>query len=90
MGWDSFDHVLYAHEDGTATKQKGLGNLVNSWSRVKLPACPGVCVPSCFSRVRLFVTLRTVACQAPLSMGILQARVLERVAMPSSRGIVQT
>ena len=28
----------------------------------------------------------TVACQAPLSMGILQARILERVAMPSSRG----
>ena len=28
----------------------------------------------------------TVACQAPLSMGILQARTLECVAMPSSRG----
>jgi len=28
----------------------------------------------------------TVACQAPLSMGILQARILEWVAMPSSRG----
>ena len=27
----------------------------------------------------------TVACQAPLSMGLLQARVLEWVAMPSSR-----
>ena len=27
-----------------------------------------------------------VACQAPLSMGILQARILEWVAMPSSRG----
>ena len=31
-------------------------------------------------------TLWTVACQAPLSMGILQARILERVAMPSSEG----
>ena len=30
-------------------------------------------------------TLRTVDRQAPLSMGILQARILERVAMPSSR-----
>ena len=30
--------------------------------------------------------LRTVAHQAPLSMGILQARTLEWVAMPSSRG----
>ena len=27
----------------------------------------------------------TVTCQAPVSMGILQARTLERVAMPSSR-----
>ena len=27
------------------------------------------CVPSCFSRVRLFVTLWAVAHQAPLSMG---------------------
>ena len=31
----------------------------------------------------------TVACQAPLSMGILQARILEWVAMPSSRGSSQ-
>ena len=30
-----------------------------------------------------------VACQAPLSMGILQARILEWVAMPSSRGSSQ-
>ena len=39
-----------------------------------------------FSHVQLFATSRTVACQAPLSMGILQARILEWVAMPSSRG----
>ena len=31
----------------------------------------------------------TVACQAPLSMGILQARTLEWVAMPSFRGSSQ-
>ena len=37
---------------------------------------------SCFSQVRLFVTPRAVARQAPLSMGILQARILEWVAMP--------
>ena len=40
-------------------------------------------------RVQLFVTLRTVACQAPLSMGILQQEYLEWVAMPSSRGSSQ-
>ena len=33
------------------------------------------------SRVQLFVTQWTVARQAPLSMGILQARILEWVAM---------
>ena len=33
----------------------------------------------------VFVTLWTVARQAPLSMGILQAGVLEWVAMPSFR-----
>ena len=31
----------------------------------------------------------TVAYQAPLSMGILQAGILEQVAMPSSRGSSQ-
>ena len=34
-----------------------------------------------FSRVQLFVTPWTVACQAPLSMGILQARILEWVTI---------
>ena len=39
--------------------------------------------------VWLFVTPWTVACQAPLSVGILQARILECVAMSSSRGSSQ-
>ena len=42
-----------------------------------------------FSHVQLFVTPWTVACQAPLSMEILQARILEWVARPSSRGSSQ-
>ena len=33
------------------------------------------------------MTLWTAACQAPLSMGILQAETLEWVAMPSSRDL---
>ena len=41
------------------------------------------------SSVRLFVTPWTVASQARLSVGILQARTLEWVAMPSSRGSSQ-
>ena len=35
------------------------------------------------------VTPWTVALQAPLSMGVLQARILEWVAMPSSKGSSQ-
>ena len=47
-----------------------------------------LCVYS-LSRVRLSVTQWTVARRAPLSLGILQARILEWVAMPSSRGSSQ-
>ena len=42
------------------------------------------------SRVRFFATPRTAASQASLSIVILQARLLERAAMPSSRGSSQT
>ena len=41
------------------------------------------------SHVRLSGTPWTVAHQAPLSMGILQARILEWLAIPSSRGSSQ-
>ena len=37
-----------------------------------------------------FVTPWAVACQAALSMGILQARILERVSTPSARGSPQS
>ena len=40
----------------------------------------------CFSRVQLFAMPWTEACQAPLSVGILQARILEWVAISSFRG----
>ena len=46
-------------------------------------------MPGRFSHVQLFVTPWTVACQALLSMGILQARILEWIVMPSSRGSSQ-
>ena len=38
------------------------------------------------SRVQLFATPWTVVCQAPLSMEISQARILEWVAISYSRG----
>ena len=42
-----------------------------------------------FSRVWLFATPWTIAHQAPLSMGVLQAGIPEWVAMPSTRGSSQ-
>ena len=47
-------------------------------------SCPVKVKVKSLSCVQLFVTLWTVARQAPLSMGILQVRILEWVAMPSS------
>ena len=47
--------------------------------------CVCACMLSRFSHVWLFATLWTVALQVSLSMGILQGRILEWVAMPSSR-----
>ena len=49
-----------------------------------------ICVLIRFSRVWLIVTLWTIVHQAPLSMGILQAWILEWVAMPSSHMCVKT
>ena len=50
--------------------------------------CAGCCVYS-LSLVQLFVTPWTLAHQASLSMGILQARILEWVAISFSRGFSQ-
>jgi len=54
-----------------------------------IPLEQRVCVISRFSHVWLFATLWTIACQTLLSMGILQARIPEWVAMPST-GIFPT
>ena len=48
--------------------------------------CMCVCMPSHSSHIQLFVTPWTVACLAPMSIGILQARIVEWVSMPSSWG----
>ena len=48
-----------------------------------------MCCAWSLSGFRLFVTPWTVACQATLSMGILQARILEWIGMLSSRGSSQ-
>ena len=46
--------------------------------------CVGTLVPVLCAKPLPFAALRTVTGQAPLSMGILQARTLEWVAVPSS------
>ena len=48
-----------------------------------------VCVCVCVYIYIYIATPWTVACQAPLSMEILQAGILEWVVMPSSRGSSQ-
>ena len=44
------------------------------------------CTLNCFSRVWFSATLWTIACQSSLSIGILHARWVEWVAMPSYKG----
>ena len=48
-----------------------------------------MCCAQSLSCVQLFVTPWTRAHQVPLSMGIIQAKILEWVAIPSSRGSFQ-
>ena len=71
---------------------QGLLSLPNAWpwyctAYAKFPTIASFlrCALSCLT----LATPWTIAPQAPLSMEILQARILERVAMPSSRGYFQ-
>ena len=45
-----------------------------------------MCCAQSLNRIRLFATPWTVACQVPLSMGILRARILEWVAIALLQG----
>ena len=63
-------------------------SVTKSQTRLKrLSSSSGSKISKCWSlgHVRVFVTPWTVACQASLVRGILQARILEWVAMSSSR-----
>ena len=65
----------------------GNSHLRASESHSALCVCVCVCMCMLVTQSCLnFATPWTVACQAPLSMAILQARILEWVAMPFSRG----
>ena len=82
------------HTDGLRAHEKMLSttsqrNASQNHSEVftsQLSECAVLCL---VPLSQLFVTPWTVACQAPLSVGILQARILEWVAMPSFRGSSQ-
>ena len=61
---------------------------VQGWASCVVQQCPTS--QDRFSHVRLPATLWTAARQAPLSMGIVQARILAWVAMPSSMVVFPT
>ena len=71
----------------TIKRQKVSGDLIPGKTN---PSClAGACQRMCIqllSHVQLFATPWTVAHQAPLSMRLFQARILERVAISFSRG----
>ena len=46
-----------------------MGNSVGLLYRLRVERLSFVCTLSCFSRIRLFATVWTVACEVPLSMG---------------------
>ena len=68
---------------GKKQDKKGCIVHVRACVRARVRACVPACACVKSMRSCLSVTLGTVARQAPLSMGILQARVLEWVSVPS-------
>ena len=87
---------LFENEErGASNLDKSIGK-IKPWKKVSNMKCQDtehslglrICVCLC-SRAQYCLTLcnpMNVARQAPLSMGILQTRILERVAISSSRG----
>ena len=82
---------LYIHKK----EKDSMGKLCWPWWQWEEPLCTCVpvlsssCVLSHYSRVQLFATPWTVALPGSPVHGILQARILEQVAKPSSRGSSQ-
>ena len=70
-------------------KPRLLPALLSSWPWVRFPQPPLLCCAESLRRTWVFVTPFSVACQSPLSTGILQARILEWASMPASRGSSQ-
>ena len=84
----SFGFPIFRFKISVFSKQK-LPFLCVDPERLKLHWTWSACMLRCFSRVQLFATLWTVAPPGSSVRGILQARIPEWVAVPSSRGSSQ-
>ena len=62
-------------------REEKWSNIINCYSDVNCPV--SVCVLSHFSRVRLFVTLWTVALQVPVSLGLSRHNYCSGLPCPS-------
>ena len=82
-GWKYYTHGLKS-----VRVKRNLGHTLKSWVSEIRELAGGRC-SQLLPGVQLFETPWNVACQAPLSMDFLQARILEQVAIPSSRGSAQ-
>ena len=59
------------------------GSQSQVWNAPAVQPCTCACTLCCFSSVQLFATPRTVACQAPLSMGLLRQEYWSGFPCPS-------
>ena len=78
--------ILYPRLTESETLGMGSNNLNDKHTQYW---CVCACEHAQVLQSRLFATPWTIAHEDPLSMGILQARILKWVAMPSSRGSSQ-
>ena len=93
--WDPgrcfYERMLYYFHEAVCTKLKRLHQVWGFFFLFRFfsSAYWSVCVWNLLSCIWLFATPWTIVRQAPLSMGILQARILEWVAIPFFRGSSQ-
>ena len=76
-------HSFVCRADFICSISRKGGTFLPHWSACGLPHTVKV---KSLRRIRLFVTLWTIARQAPLSRGF--SRILERVGIPSSRDLL--
>ena len=91
QNWGHFQRVGSSHQVTKASSSVLSMNIQGwfLWELTDLISLQSKVKVKSFSRVQLFAAPQTLACQAPLSMGFFQARILERVAISFSRGSSQ-